>query len=529
MKKILISLFLVLCLMLSVFAVACDSKDNDKDDDKGNKNEQTSKEDNVEANIAKLVSTINKGVDFEALLNEANTGADVQAELDKALDQVKKIAYQASTVATVDGETAEVFVGMKDGVVYANAAGSVAYSFIEDDFKIVAVSQDWEGNWEGYVEDEFSQYINALKNPADLEENEETKMAMDFLKGITLPKIEKSNIKYENGKYVFDNAYLETVAYAALDQFVEYAKELSAGEFDEAEFEAEYDQIKATIAEYLEKFEYSLYCYMKSEKLTGIGASFKASTELANEMGLSKMEVSFDLSTELIAFNANIVEEDGTLVIKGGASISNTFDAKGALTATALKVDISAPYSDYQYEEVYNEQWDEYYHDEACRIEGTATLKIDFTVDYSKVENGEFLKLDGSFARKAEKASVWEETDYYGEYVESAEYTNKYCGTTETLNFNANATAKNNKYTFDGSLKGTMDGEYGELTVDVDATVNGKEIDGTFTASLKANGETQTVSASISANLEAAPGFVAPSAAVQQARQAALNEYNQYN
>ena len=91
MKKILLSLFLVLCLMLSVFAVACDNKDDDKDD-KGNKNEQTSKEDNVEANIAKLVSTINKGVDFEALLNEANTNTEVQEGLEKALNQIK-VAY----------------------------------------------------------------------------------------------------------------------------------------------------------------------------------------------------------------------------------------------------------------------------------------------------------------------------------------------------------------------------------------------------------------------------------------------------
>jgi hypothetical protein len=269
---------------------------------------------------------------------------------------------------------------------------------------------------------------------------------------------------------------------------------------------------------------------MKNEKLTGIGASFKAGSELADMMGVSKFELAFDLSTDVIGFTADIVETDGTVIVKGGMSINNTFDGD-KLTKTTLNVDITAPQSDYEHE--YD---DEKYESTDIRIEGTATVKCNLTVDYSKFENGEFMTLNGSFTSKYDKAYVWTETydeveDWYSSsYEYSAEYTNKYCGAAETLNFNANATAKDGKtYTLDGSVKGTSNGIYGEVTLDADVTVDGKAVDGTFSATMKSEGETQTVSATVVADFASAPDFVAAPAAVQQARQAALNEYNQYN
>ena len=529
MKKILLSLFLVLCLMLSVFAVACDN--NDKDDEKNNNNKKEQATDNVEANIAKLVSTINKGINIDELMNEVNSNTEVQAEVDKALNQLKTFAYQASVVATnVDGENAEVYVGMKDGSIYANAAGDVAYAFIEDDFKIVTVSQDYEGNWEGEVMDEYAEMIEMLKNPASLgevTESEEFTMVKDFINGLELPKIEKSNIKYDNGKYVFDNAYLESVVYAALEAAWDFSVEQDPSL---AETPEQFDEAKAMVEEYIGKVEYSLYCYMKNEQLTGIGASVKMSSDLAAEMGMKTAEFAFDLSTEVVGFTANFVEADGTVVMKGNMKMNNTFDANGALKATTFNMEISAPYSDYMYEEIYNEDWDEYYHDEVCRVEGLATVKAAFMFDFSKIENGEFMTLNGSFTRKAETASVWVENDYSSEYQYSAEYTNKYCGQAEVLNFNANATAKDGKtYTLDGVVEGVVDGEEGKLVIDLDATVNDKAIDGTLKVALTSDAQTENVSVKVGATIESAPDFVEAPAAVQQARQAALNEYNAYN
>lgn len=520
MKKILLSLFLVLCIIMSTFMVACD---NDKDGEK-NDNKVTATDD-PNKNIEVLVAKINEGVDFEALLNETTNNKDIQAELDKAMDQVKALALQAAVAATYEGETNSIYIGMKDGSCVADLGnGGKGYSFIEDDWKIVGVGE-YNGQYEGEVITEYAEMIEMLSNPVDITEDDDVQMVLDVLNGITLPKIAKANIKYEDGKYIFDNDYLLSVVDAAIEGAWNFSVEQNP---ELAEDEEALQEAKDMIASYVEKIDFAIYCYMKNEAFTGIGAKVELDPEFASEMmGYSTVKALVELNTEFVNVDVEIADGDD-IVIDAAVKMTYSFDKDGMPKSLTVKADVKAPYGDYKYDEVYNEEWDEYYTEEICRIEGYVNVKADVVLDLSKSENGEFFKADASMTKEAGKAYTWSEDTY--EYEYSEELTKEFGGESETVTLKANATAKNGKtYTFDGVFEGVIDGEKGKISVDLDATVDGKSIDGTMVATMEANGEKDSVEVTVGADLDSAPDFPEIPAGVQEARQEALEEYNMYN
>lgn len=280
MKKFIIALALILCV--SVLFVACEKKDNYDDE------EETTKGDNVEDNVAMLVDELNKFETLEEALGESFSYTQTEINFEEFVSELGKISGQGSTEikVLVDGKNQGSISGeiaIKDKNLYATATNvGTMYGVsanINDSMQLIvgtwynekksgngvealdAYAFDLESIFEEYQEqlDEYyDDYYNATFNdiPIDLSE-------------IKLPTITADDITYEDGKYVINKDFIYDAIIFTADSIIDAMK--NSGEELSDDFDDEYEELKDQLKDAFDVMHIEMYYNVMKEKITGYG------------------------------------------------------------------------------------------------------------------------------------------------------------------------------------------------------------------------------------------------------------------
>lgn len=450
MKKVIISLLLILSLIMT-FA-SCD---------------MLGKKDNPEKNVDRLVSALNEGTNFE----EIKTNAEA-IDVNELLDQLKTAALEVNLSGTVEGETGNAYLGLKDKVLYISSAGEgedseESYVFIEDDWTLVSVSE-WNGEYYGSVETGLKDIIESLGAIEDEEtttapkDDEMASDAMSMIGGLLdaimkaeLPEASAEDVEYKDGKYYLDNDYIKSV----LDKYIDVVFE-ELGEMGMPQ--SELLDYKAAIKGYLDYITVEMYYYIDREEITGIGMSVTVDKTFASEkIGYSDIAVSFEICKNRVALDLLIANGDDVLA-DINAAIDFTINKNDKLETIKLDVNAKVTTTDYE--------WDE---ESFEPVETVNTVNLEVKLDANLVDlekgNGEFL--------------------------------------TFTLNYS--------------------DGEnVADVSVKADSSDKGDKLSCEISVTAQEDGETQTSTLNLTANMKAAPNMPTVPQGAIDARDDAIEDYN---
>lgn len=289
MKKLLVLISLILCV--SMLFVACGQNNN------GEENNQP--EDNIEANIAKLVSELNKGENFEDIFNTTKTTVDYE----KLVAELKKVSAKGAVdlTATEDGEDVGTVTGsfaIKDNVIHAEANNGEETvgidASISDAYKLMFatwIDEEAELDIGEVVAFDIKAVWDEMMEMAD--EGMAEKMPID-LSEIKLPEFKAEHITYKDGKYVLDKNFLYDSVVATADSFIDAAKEEGLITED-MDIDAQLDEIKEKAKKAVDAVDFSIYYLVKYEVVEGMGfyVDLKADT-LADALELPVEDAGFD-------------------------------------------------------------------------------------------------------------------------------------------------------------------------------------------------------------------------------------------
>ena len=247
MKKLLVLISLILCF--SMLFVACGKENN-------NGEENIQPEDNIEANIAKLVSELNKGDSFADLFDSAKTTVDYK----ELVAELKKVSAQGAVdlTATTDGEeegSLTASFAIKDNVLHAEANnGDETVGIdgsISDAYKLVFATWGFDEGEELDVYEAMAFDIASIMDEvmAMAEESMGEEMPID-LSELKLPEFKAEHITYKDGQYILDKNFLYDSIIATAESFIDAAKD--EGLIDEEmgideQFEEIKEQAKAVV------------------------------------------------------------------------------------------------------------------------------------------------------------------------------------------------------------------------------------------------------------------------------------------
>ena len=469
MKKTLLSFVLIIGMLLTF--VACDIA-------------QTPDEpvDDPAANLEAVVQSVNSGM----TVGEMMSSGDMKATMDKlpeAVDEIKKNEFEGTAKFNGFGESADIYFGMKNGLLVMDNGDSKMYLFVEDDMKLVSVY----GNGESYSGDVNDSLVDifAMIGGAESDNNGGLDMvdpysqAMEILKELKLPEIKPEDVTVEENRYVFSEEYMLKVINTFVDAFADVI--VSAGTPD-----TQIQAIKDAAAEYLAAMHVKAYYNVKYGEIVGFGVSMAPEADLAAELfECSAITLTFDVNMGDLVLDVDFVADGESYSVD--AKIDSTMDDEGDVAAIVFDVDAILPVDDYDYSA-----------DQMVDLKGKMNISVDAKFDFTKLESdGELAKIDISYTAGNFKAYVIDVNTW--ESVYSAELTKNYADRKQELTVSAKCDTANN-------------GE--SLTV----AVNGKtNVDGAgeFTASGNVNKGTK--------NYPAIP------AGVYTARQEALDKYDNFD
>ena len=270
MKKLLVLISLILCF--SMLFVACGKENN-------NGEENIQPEDNIEANIAKLVSELNKGDSFADLFDSAKTTVDYK----ELVAELKKVSAQGAIdlTATTDGEDVGTVTGsfaIKDNVLHAEANNGEETvgidGSISDAFKLVFatwIDEEVELDIGEVAAFDIEAIWNEMMEMADESMAEEMPIDLSELK---LPEFKAENFKYEDGKYVLDKNFIYDSIVATAESFIDAAKEEGLID-EEMGIDEQFEEIKEQAKAVVDAIEFKLYYLVKYEVIEGMGVSVK--------------------------------------------------------------------------------------------------------------------------------------------------------------------------------------------------------------------------------------------------------------
>ena len=524
MKKILLSIILILALVLSL--AACDlegkEKDKDKDDEKVVYDEATKE------NINAVVDSINQGLDLEALLNAGNN-VNVngeQIDFEALVAQVKQVAAQMVLSLTAMDSEVKLYYGVKDGsfclITETPDGRTEAWSFLEDDMKIVTVTDMGENEYYGEVVGDLSEYLGMMDSSVSDGDlfNEEI---MDIIENITFPEITKKDVSYKDGKYYVSDNYLVKIFEVAFDAYIEAYLEYSfdvEGEYydDYNDYEEEYQQyleeIKSMAKAYIKGVGLELYFYMENEIVTGFGIAAKPGRAKALELfGYENVEFLFDVNGANMEFKVIMGSEDD-LLMDCYASSKVELDADGNFKSYTFETDCALPYSEYSY----------LTDGEEAMITGVQKISARFAFDAENLVSGtgEWMNLECSYEVSDVAVSIWDEDEY--NYVFNEEYTDIRADLIPSFDFSIAYFGSSVK----AHISAEGDGESAEIDAVIDSALNGNDLSSNATITVSAEGETVTVEAVLVGDMASAPDFPEIPEAVQSAREEAIEEYDYY-
>ena len=413
MKKLFVLILMTLCIC--ALLVSCNkSTYNDE--------EETTPQDNVDNNIAMLVSELNKYETVDELMKNESTPVD-HKELIAELNKITEQGFCSLTLKE-GGKKAGVLdaeIAMKNNELFAKAVvdgetTGINASITKDNLLAYAVwSEDDNGNVK--VADSQAIDLEALFEAfnASLEENVSVNINAEDMpidpKELKMPTVTKEHITYKDGKYILNNDFLYDAFIETVDTVIDEMK--NNGEELPKDFEEQYNEIKKEGKKVLDTIDFELYFLAKLEAIEGMGMSLvvnasKISDALEidkDEFGdMEQFKIAFEVSVNGIDFVMEYEMPDNTLnmlkldcdYIYKGKNLCG-FELKYELENTTKTSDVSRNDNDYGYEYHKNE------------IESYDKQSIEIKFDKSNFEKSDATVLDF-------KVSIESYADTYYEY-----------------------------------------------------------------------------------------------------------------
>lgn len=457
MKKTLLSIVLVLCILVSM--TSCDAigegisdmlpedvKNFISDIFPGLLEEPDVPEDNIDV----IVDKINNGVSLNSLAKEyaAEHGSVELENIENQLkEQLPEICGDASVTMTSNGEKQRAYFAIKNNVCYLESNGNKSYVFIEDDLNLVSVSE-YNGSYYGSVDDELKNAFEYAENGGNGEGTEPAEQVTELvnrLLNVTLPYINENDVIYRDGKYYLSESYLDKTVHQLSREILEIYYSV----YPESTPDDIYETLEKEVARTLDTLNPEIWFNAKSEKITGFGYSINARGESVEELldGAEIDEISLyvDMNDGQLNVDLYIGGEDEYEELGVNIDIKTTKNDEGKLQTCEGTVKLVAPYSDYDYADDYSS---------STIIRGNQNITLDLSFDAAKIENGGnvlTVKLNSSVSNV--KAYVEDYSSYeYEEYYDE-EATKKYQNRKNEMNVELTLDAEQSGEKFDVLIK----------------------------------------------------------------------------
>lgn len=425
------------------------------------------KKDDPEENVDYLVSSLNEGTNFEEIKTNTET-----VDVNEMITKIKEAAFEMNLSGTVDGETGSAYLGLKDKVLYlsSGAEGEESeeyYVFIEDDWTLVTVA-GFDGEYYGNVDTslkEMMAYINTEEETTTAPADDEMASdAMGMIEGLldTVMSIELPEATAEDVEYKDGKYYLKA------DYIKSVLDKCIDVVFDELGGEAfgmtsnDILDYKAAIKGYLEYINVEVYYYIECEEITGVGMAVSLDETFAAEK-IGYSDIAISFEICIDKLAVDVrIANEDDVLADVSASVEYTTDKDDKLET--LKVDVNAEISSPSYE------WDEESYDYVETV-NKVTLAIDLDANFADMAKGkgEFLTCSASYSDGVNSTSV---------------------------------------------------------SVKADSSDKGDKISCDLTITVQEDGETQTSNLNLTANLKSAPNMPAVPQGAIDAKDAAIEEYN---
>ena len=419
MKKLLVLISLILCVSMLFVACAKDDVENSQPD-----------EQNVEANIDKVITELNKAESLDDIFNTVKTTVDYE----QLVAELKKVSAKGALdiTATENGEEVGAVTGsfaIKDNVLHAEANNGEETvgidGFISDAYKL-AFAAWYNEDGELDVDEAMAFDIKAIYDEMMEQVNTgiEEQLPID-LSEIKLPEFTEENLTYEDGKYILDKQFLYDSIVATAEAFIDAAKEEGLITED-MDIDTQVAEIKDQAQKVVNAIDLKIYFLVNNEVIEGMGVSVNVkSADLATALELEADEIGFDYvnasaEVTLTGSKASLEykELDDSYVNKMSYDVEFLFD-EGVVCGVDAKYDIDVK-SHSKHESDYDDgdsgYWD--------KSEYTDIIKQSMTVkfDLSKFDEANATVLDI-------KADIYEEYEYtyeYGSNYEEAQKNERY-------------------------------------------------------------------------------------------------------
>ena len=246
MKKFFIAL-LAMILCFSMLLTACgDAAKNDKDkakeEETGDVDEKQIIIDSIAAfNIKNIVDTVLSS------LESGNTG-NMNEMVGQLFDMIKATNAEANMNLTIDGETGNIYAGIKDGIFQGHATNidgedGKVYVIVNEN-GLLGFNSMSNGSFEIDGITDFNQYLfadDSMSMVMDQINAILTDEVMNVLGEFKLPELKKEDLTKEGDFYYISNSYYGKVVEAAFDLVVDFME--AAGMADALPSKAEMDAV----------------------------------------------------------------------------------------------------------------------------------------------------------------------------------------------------------------------------------------------------------------------------------------------
>ena len=455
--------------------------------------------DDPEANIAYIVNTVNEGRTLRSFVEEQEE-VDTKEMAEELKAQIAALTGEVNFKANSDGERVSGYAAVKDKVIYVDAEDEQAYVFIEDDFKLVAVSGSKADGYYGDVEDSLVEFFEMLDGDAleDELENEFDDDQLEFaeeLMDITLPKASLEDIIYEDGRYYLSEDYMERTVRELAEEILNTYFDIYPDEVDDDI----YDSLQEGIEDTLDVLDIKIWYYVYCEEFTGMGISVDAVGDLSDIdeslEDVQQLHVVIDMNAGFSTIDIECRGEEDYEVVDVYVTVAQAYNEEDELEQCKITCSATVPFEEYEYIS------GEYYYDsEYVYIYGLTNINFSLDMDLSNLEgNGNVLSVT------------------YDSNVSDIEaYTSSYYGSNES--YSGDYTSRYSRYKNEATFSLSVIAENDGQNIDVDLSFKSKD-------QFNDDSSKFTLEAEISKTADNMPSV--PSK-VERARQDALDEYEEY-
>ena len=469
MKKFLLPIALALAILLTL--TSCDALVGMLPEGVGDALQNVApgifgEKDDPEANIALIVSTINEGKDFESVLKEQEKEINIDEVLAELEAELAALTCEVNFKANADGEKVSGYGAIKDKVMYLEPGNTdeQGYIFIEDDYKLVAVSGSKENGYHGTVTGELAEYIEMLKNGSyedaieDELDNDQAEL-IESLMSIKLPQATLEDVIYDpaTGRYYISDSYMESVIDKVAEDIVDAYIDVYPDEVDEDI----YDSIEEGIADTLDVVDIKLWYYVVCEEFTGMGISVESTGDLCDINDsfdkIKSLSATIDANNDTVSFAFKCEGEESYELVDVSGKINTVLDEEGEIEKCHVEFDAIVPFNEYEYSNS-----DYYYNSTSIYIYGLNHISFNLDMDLANLEgNGNVL----SASYTSEVSDIVAYTQGYSESKEhySSDYTAQYSKYNNETEFSLSIVASEDGNRFDIDLSAKNKDKFNDI------------------------------------------------------------------